>query len=177
MRPAPANALESPVLASTRAARMKPLQAARASAEPTDTRRTPRSPRRATDSPALALDINTFTGRGATAFTICAISEGALTPGAKRQSAPASAYAASRSREVRSGSVSPTSQASQRAVRTTGNARVVDRTAGSTDALHRQGSFVERRLRIPRRVFDRQTGDSGRDANATFVATPAGSSA
>ena len=60
-----------------------------------------------------------LTGFGATSFTICAISPGLLTPGAYKQSAPASAYAASRSRAVCNGLGSRTSHASQRPVSTT----------------------------------------------------------
>src|SRR5436190_23097180 len=78
-----ASARESnePVVAMLRAARMKAPQATRASADPTEMRRTPRSLSRATESMGLGEDINTLTGFGATAFTIAAISPGSMTPG------------------------------------------------------------------------------------------------
>src|SRR6266581_331893 len=98
---------------------MKPAQAARASAPPTEMRRTPSSASCETVRLQLFVETRTLTGFGETALTSDAISSGLLTPGAYKQSAPASANATSRSSDVRSGFGSPTSHASQRAVRTT----------------------------------------------------------
>src|SRR5437764_849175 len=98
---------------------MKPAQAARASAPPTEMRRTPSSASCATVRLQLFVETRTLRGLGDTALTSDAISSGLLTPGAYKQSAPASANATSRSSDVRSGFGSPTSHASQRAVRTT----------------------------------------------------------
>ena len=63
------------------AARMKAVQAARASDEPTLTRRTPSPARSATVRPVWAL-IRTFTGFGATASTIARMSSRPRGPGA-----------------------------------------------------------------------------------------------
>src|SRR6185312_1201934 len=89
-----------------RVARMKPPHAARDKAEPTEMRRTPSSVSRATVMPGD--ETSTLTGFGATARTILAIIASSFTPGAYKQSAPASANAARRSSTVRSASGSPT---------------------------------------------------------------------
>jgi uncharacterized protein (TIGR02246 family) len=77
-----ANASNEPVSLRLREARMKAPHATRASAEPTETRRTPRSASRESESAASGLETRTLTGFGETAFTIAAISSGLETPGA-----------------------------------------------------------------------------------------------
>src|SRR5439155_15784733 len=79
---AAAKASNVPVSAMLRAARMNAPQATRARADPTDTRRTPRSASRASESTPLGVDINTLTGLGETAFTMAAIASESRTPGA-----------------------------------------------------------------------------------------------
>src|SRR5437588_7445510 len=78
---ASANASKLPVSAMARAARMKPPQAARASAPPTLMRRTPSSARSLTVKPS-APPISTLTGFGATASMIFAICSRVRIPGA-----------------------------------------------------------------------------------------------
>src|SRR5439155_19621408 len=96
------NQTKLPRSASTRAACMKPPHAARASAEATDTRRTPSAASTATE-PWFA-DAITFTGFGETAATTAEMASGSSAPGAKSTSAPASANAASRRQASCSGS-------------------------------------------------------------------------
>src|SRR5216684_2742257 len=78
---ASARASKVPASAMARAARMKPPQAARASAPPTLMRRTPISARSFTVKPS-APPISTLTGFGATASTIFAICSRVRRPGA-----------------------------------------------------------------------------------------------
>ena len=83
-------AVEAALSASDCAARMKPPQAARASAPPTLMRRTPS----AATSCSVNADvepISRLTGLGATAATTASICSRVWMPGAYRQSAPAAA--------------------------------------------------------------------------------------
>jgi len=61
---------------------MNAPQATRDRAEPTDTRRTPRSVSRDIVKTLLGDETKTLTGLGATALTIAAISPESVTPGA-----------------------------------------------------------------------------------------------
>jgi hypothetical protein len=88
----PSNPAKLPASAICRAAPMNPAQAARASADPTLTRRTPSSARSETRMPVFALT-NTLTGFGLTDATMARMSSAVLAPGANSTSAPASAYA------------------------------------------------------------------------------------
>src|SRR5207342_2122197 len=72
------------------AAAMNPVQAARASAPPTLILRTPAAASAATV--VKSLPTRTLTGLGATAATTAEMSDIDRSPGAYRQSAPASAY-------------------------------------------------------------------------------------
>ena len=65
-----------------RAAAMNAPQATRESAEPTEIRRTPRSVSRDKVRSGAGRETMTFTGFGATAFTIAEICSASLIPGA-----------------------------------------------------------------------------------------------
>src|SRR4029077_10668260 len=75
-------ALNEPCSRISFAALMKPPQAARAKAPPTEMRRTPRSASWETVRSQLFVETSTLTGFGETVFTIVLISSGLLTPGA-----------------------------------------------------------------------------------------------
>src|SRR6516225_9232105 len=77
------------------AARMKPVQAANASAPSTLMRRTPSAAISPTFTP-MSLTTSRLSGFGATASTSVLISAGLCAPGAKSTSAPAAAYACRR---------------------------------------------------------------------------------
>src|SRR5882672_12969853 len=71
---APAKSLNEPVSLMFRADCIKAPQATRASAAPTEIRRTPRALSWETEESQLLVETRTFTGLGATALTIAAIS-------------------------------------------------------------------------------------------------------
>src|SRR5258706_1222745 len=73
---APERPSNDPSSAMLRAAQMKAPHATRASAEPTEMRRTPRPASRATERAGLGAETSTLTGFGDTAFTIATISSG-----------------------------------------------------------------------------------------------------
>src|SRR5258706_16354315 len=77
-----ANSANDPVSLMVRAARMKASHATRASPDPTETLRTPRSVKWLNERSRLGPNDSTLTGLGETALTIAAISSGWLTPGA-----------------------------------------------------------------------------------------------
>ena len=79
---APVRLANEPVSAMLRAELMKAPHATQANAEPTEMRRTPKLVKWETVRSELKRDTRTFTGFGATAFTIASISLGLLTPGA-----------------------------------------------------------------------------------------------
>src|SRR5258706_7005398 len=77
-----ANSANDPVSLMVRAARMKASQATRASPDPTETLRTPRSVKWPNERSRLGPNDSTLTGLGETALTIAETSSGWLTPGA-----------------------------------------------------------------------------------------------